>query len=173
MAATFLKSRGLQVGRSLVEESFIEITRHLENMCHDNECNIHLPLDVILSTRFEQDGDYRECSVGEIKEEEMIMDIGTKTKNKYRSILEKSATVLWNGPMGVFEWDQYQSGTRIIAETLAKGPQVSVIGGGSTVDAISKFGFESQMDHVSTGGGAALEFLREGTLSGIEALMDK
>ena len=173
MAATFLKSRGIQIGESLIEESFTDIARRLESMCQRNQCHIYLPEDVIVATGFGDDADYRECLVGDIRLKEVIMDIGTQTQKKYRSVLEKSATVLWNGPMGMFEWQQYQSGTRTIAEILATGPQVSVIGGGSTVAAVSQFGLESEMDHVSTGGGAALEFLREGTLPGITALMDK
>lgn len=173
MAATFLKSRGVQIGESLVEDSFIDIAQRLENMCDENGCHIYLPKDVVVSTQYGENVNYRECLVDDIRPEEMIMDIGPETQKLYRSILMKSATVLWNGPMGMFEWKQYQFGTRTIARTLADGPQVSVIGGGSTVDAVSQFGLESEMDHVSTGGGATLEYLRDGTLPGVEALWDK
>ena len=173
MAATFLKSRGVQIGESLVEDSFIDTAQRLENMCDKNGCHIYLPKDVVVSTKYGENVNYRECLVEDIRPEEMIMDIGPETQKLYRSILMKSATVLWNGPMGMFEWKQYQFGTRTIARTLADGPQVSVIGGGSTVDAVSQFGLESEMDHVSTGGGATLEYLRDGTLPGVEALWSK
>ncbi|MBA12432.1 MAG: phosphoglycerate kinase [SAR202 cluster bacterium] len=167
MAATFLKSKGLQVGNSIVDDQFIGVVNKLVSD------SLYIPLDVVVSDRFEDSGNIRISSVNDIKADEMIMDIGPKTIDSYIKEIEKSKTIFWNGPMGVYEWNNYSKGTRAIAEKVSEDKFMSVIGGGSTVDAISKFGYESLMTHISTGGGASLEFLEGQLLPGIEPLLRK
>ena len=172
LAATFLNSTGIFVGSSPVEENFLEKAKKLLNNSPNTNVEIILPVDVVVSAEFDSQSPYRTCPVSEIGEREMLLDIGPQTRDIYAQILSDSSTVLWNGPMGVFEWDHYSEGTRLIANSIARDGIVSVIGGGSTVDAISKFGLEARMTHISTGGGASLEFMEGKDLPGIVSLLD-
>ena len=168
MCATFLKANELEVGKSFVEEDFIDIAKELIS-----STTLYVPIDVVVSDNFEDKSHNRICSVNDINPNEIIMDIGPKTRNLYIKGIDGSKTIFWNGPMGVYEWDDYSLGTREIAAKLANEDFISVIGGGSTVDAISKFGYGSRMTHISTGGGASLEFLEGKTLPGLEPLINK
>ena len=172
LAATFLNSTGIFVGSSPVEENFLEKAKKLLNNSPNTNVEIILPVDVVVSAEFDSQSPYRTCPVSEIGEREMLLDIGPQTRDIYAKVLSDSSTVLWNGPMGVFEWDHYSEGTRLIANSIARDGIVSVIGGGSTVDAISKFGLEARMTHISTGGGASLEFMEGKDLPGIVSLLD-
>ena len=172
LAATFLNSTGIFVGSSPVEENFLEKAKKLLNNSPNTNVEIVLPVDVVVSAEFDSQSPYRTCSVSEIGEREMLLDIGPQTRDIYAKVLSDSSTVLWNGPMGVFEWDHYSEGTRLIANSIARDGLVSVIGGGSTVDAVSKFGLEARMTHISTGGGASLEFMEGKDLPGIVSLLD-
>ena len=172
MAATFLNSTGIFVGSSPVEENFLEKAKKLLNNSPNTNVEIVLPVDVVVSAEFDSQSPYRTCPVSEIGEREMLLDIGPQTRDMYAKVLSDSSTVLWNGPMGVFEWDHYSEGTRLIASSIARDGIVSVIGGGSTVDAVSKFGLEARMTHISTGGGASLEFMEGKDLPGIVSLLD-
>jgi phosphoglycerate kinase len=167
MAATFLKAKGLEVGDSVVDDNFVDVVNKLESD------SLYIPVDVVVSDSFEDSGNIRICSVNDINVGEIIMDIGPKTIDLYIKKLEKSKTIFWNGPMGIYEWGNYSNGTRAIAKKVSEDKFVSVIGGGSTVDAISKFGYESLMTHISTGGGASLEFLEGQVLPGIKPLLRK
>lgn len=172
MAATFLNSTGIFVGSSPVEENFLEKAKKLLNNSPNTNVEIVLPVDVVVSAEFDSQSPYRTCPVSEIGEREMLLDIGPQTRDIYAKVLSDSSTVLWNGPMGVFEWDHYSEGTRLIASSIARDGIVSVIGGGSTVDAVSKFGLEARMTHISTGGGASLEFMEGKDLPGVVSLLD-
>ncbi len=172
MAATFLKAQGFNVGLSLVEENFLLEAETLVSNRDTRISGLMLPSDVVVSKSFHSDVEHRICEVSDIKYDEMLLDIGPQTVKKYVNVLEKSASVFWNGPMGVFEWEQYSLGTKLVAEAISAGGRTSVIGGGSTVEAISKFGLEGRMTHISTGGGASLEFLEGKNLPGIESLTD-
>ena len=172
MAATFLNSTGIFVGSSPVEENFLEKAKKLLNNSPNTNVEIVLPVDVVVSAEFDSQSPYRTCPVSEIGEREMLLDIGPQTRDIYAKVLSDSSTVLWNGPMGVFEWAHYSEGTRLIANSIARDGIVSVIGGGSTVDAVSKFGLEARMTHISTGGGASLEFMEGKDLPGIVSLLD-
>ena len=172
LAATFLNSTGIFVGSSPVEENFLEKAKKLLNNSPNTNVEIILPVDVVVSAEFDSQSPYRTCPVSEIGEREMLLDIGPQTRDIYAKVLSDSSTVLWNGPMGVFEWDHYSEGTRLIASSIARDGIVSVIGGGSTVDAVSKFGLEARMTHISTGGGASLEFMEGKDLPGIVSLLD-
>ena len=172
LAATFLNSTGIFVGSSPVEENFLEKAKKLLNNSPNTNVEIVLPVDVVVSAEFDSQSPYRTCPVSEIGEREMLLDIGPQTRDIYAKVLSDSSTVLWNGPMGVFEWDHYSEGTRLIANSIARDGIVSVIGGGSTVEAVSKFGLEARMTHISTGGGASLEFMEGKDLPGIVSLLD-
>ena len=165
MAATFLKAKGLEVGDSVVDDNFVDVVNKLKSD------SLYIPVDVVVSGSFEDSGNIRICSVNDINVGEIIMDIGPKTIDLYIKKIEKSKTIFWNGPMGIYEWSNYSNGTRAIAKKVSEDKFVSVIGGGSTVDAISKFGYESLMTHISTGGGASLEFLEGQVLPGIKPLL--
>ena len=168
MCATFLKVNELEVGKSFVEENFFCIARKLIS-----STKLFIPIDVVVADNFEDKSHNRICSVNDINPNEIIMDIGPRTRSLYIKGIEASKTIFWNGPMGVYEWENYSQGTREIAAKLSNDGFISVIGGGSTVDAISKFGYASRMTHISTGGGASLEFLEGKLLPGIEPLINK
>ena len=172
MAATFLKAQGFYVGLSLVEDNFLSEAEALVARSSPPASGLMFPSDAVVSTAFHPEAEHRICEVSDIEPDEMFLDIGPQTAENYVRVLENSAAVFWNGPMGVFEWEQYSHGTKLVAEATSVGARVSVIGGGSTVEAISKFGLEGRMTHISTGGGASLEFLGGKKLPGIESLTD-
>ncbi|MCY4529619.1 MAG: phosphoglycerate kinase [Chloroflexi bacterium] len=173
MAATFLKSKGLEVGDSLVEDDFVERAREILNSSEKNETTVLLPLDVIVSSDFAADAPSHLVNVSCIESGWRIMDIGPRTAELYAKALSDAETVVWNGTMGVSEWPRFSGGTKRLAEALAAQQQaITVIGGGSTADAVASLGFADKMTHVSTGGGASLEFLEGKELPGVAGLMD-
>lgn len=170
MAATFLKAQGLEVGDSLVED---DLVGRAGEIIDSGETAVMLPSDVVLSTEFAANASTRTVNVADIEHGWRIMDIGPVTAERYADALVEAGTVLWNGTMGVFEWPPFSKGTRRLAEALAaqKGT-ISVIGGGSTAEAVTSLGLADRMTHVSTGGGASLEFLEGRELPGVAGLMD-
>ena len=172
MAATFLAAESVFVGDSQVEETFIDSANQLMKESRALDCEIVLPNDAVVSKCFGPDSSNRICDVSDIKDGEMLLDIGPSTSLLFKDVLSATASALWNGPMGVYEWPQYSKGTRAVAESLSRENITSVIGGGSTVDAVSSLGLEARMEHVSTGGGASLEFLEGRDLPGITSLID-
>ena len=175
MAATFLKAAGFEIGHSPVEPDFLGFVQGIygKDEARSVFSSVHLPLDVVAQSDLNNSSTHRVVSVDRISPSEIILDIGPDTISKYRLILEESGTVLWNGPMGMYEFPQFALGTQKLAEIIARGDMTSIVGGGSTADAVTRFGFEPGMDHVSTGGGASLEFLQNGILPGIRAIPDK
>lgn len=173
MVFTFLKAQGIEVGKSLVEEDKIGVAKDLIDEAKEKNVNLVLPIDVIVALEFKNDTEFENVSIDKIPENRMGLDIGAETVNKYRGLIESSKTLLWNGPMGVFEMDNFAKGTIGVAEALAtatsKGAN-TIVGGGDSVAAIRKLGFEDKVSHISTGGGASLEFLEGKALPGIEAL---
>ncbi len=170
MAATFLKAQGLEVGDSLIEN---DLVGRAGEIIDSGETTVMLPSDVVLSTKFAANAPTRIVDVEDIEPGWRIMDIGPRTAERYANALVGAGTVLWNGTMGVFEWEAFSEGTRRLAEALAALEGViSVIGGGSTADAVTRLGLSDQMTHVSTGGGASLEFLEGRDLPGVVGLMD-
>ncbi len=170
MAATFLKAQGLEVGDSLVED---DLVGRAGEIIDSGETTVMLPSDVVLSTEFATNASTRTVDVAEIEPGWRIMDIGPVTAERYAGALVDAGTVLWNGTMGVFEWDAFSTGTRRLAEALAgQEGTISVIGGGSTAEAVTGLGLADKMTHVSTGGGASLEFLEGRELPGVAGLMD-
>jgi phosphoglycerate kinase len=173
MVFTFYKARGLAVGKSLVEEDKLELAKALEAKAKEKGVDLLLPTDVVVADNFSPDANTQIVSVENIPDGWMGLDIGPDSVKTFQAALEQCKSVIWNGPMGVFEMDKFAKGTEAIAHTLAeltpKGTS-TIIGGGDSVAAVEKVGLADQMSHISTGGGASLELLEGKELPGIAAL---
>jgi len=175
MIFTFYKARGLSVGKSLVEEEFLDLARTLEAKAKEKGVELLLPTDVVVADKFAPDAASQTVSVESIPKGWMGLDIGPDSVKVFQAALGDVKTVIWNGPMGVFEFDKFAVGTDAIAHTLAgltKTGTTTIIGGGDSVAAVEKAGLADQMSHISTGGGASLELLEGKELPGIAALDD-
>ena len=175
MIFTFYKARGLSVGKSLVEEEFLDLARTLEAKAKEKGVELLLPTDVVVADKFAPDAESQTVSVENIPDGWMGLDIGPDSVKVFQAALGDVKTVIWNGPMGVFEFDKFAVGTDAIAHTLAgltKTGTTTIIGGGDSVAAVEKAGLADQMSHISTGGGASLELLEGKELPGIAALDD-
>ena len=170
MAYTFLKSKGFKMGRSLVEESQLKLAEKLLSQARENKCEIILPVDHMVSDNFDNITNPRSTSGRDIEEDDIAMDIGPETREKFRLALQGARSIFWNGPMGVFEKAPFHEGTYALAKAVAESSAIhKVCGGGDSVSAVRKSGYEDKFSHISTGGGASLKFL-EGSLAGIEVL---
>ncbi|MGB6295588.1 MAG: phosphoglycerate kinase [Rivularia sp. (in: cyanobacteria)] len=175
MIFTFYKARGLNVGKSLVEEDKLELAKTLEAKAKEKGVDLLLPTDVVVADNFAADANSQTVSIENIPDGWMGLDIGPDSVKKFQEALGDCKSVIWNGPMGVFEFDKFAVGTEAIAHTLAglsKKGATTIIGGGDSVAAVEKVGLADQMSHISTGGGASLELLEGKTLPGIAALND-
>ena len=174
MAVTFLAASGHSVGASTVEEDRLDFARNVLQRARNGGVTVHLPTDVVAASEFSpQPASVDTLPADAVPEGWYIMDIGAKTAGRYAGGLAACKTVLWNGPMGVFEMERFSAGTRQVAGSIAGRPGVTtVVGGGSTAEAVEAMGLMDQMTHVSTGGGASLEFLEGRTLPGIAAIPD-
>lgn len=173
MIFTFYKARGLNVGKSLVEEDKIELAKSLEAKAKERGVTFLLPTDVVVADKFAPDANATTVSIEDIPADGMGLDIGPDSIKVFQEALADCKTVIWNGPMGVFEFDKFAAGTEAIAHTLAdisKKGAITIIGGGDSVAAVEKVGLADQMSHISTGGGASLELLEGKELPGIVAL---
>lgn len=170
MAFTFLKAQGHEVGKSLVEADRIPLAKEILERAKAKGIAVHLPVDVEAADEFAEGAVHRAAKVSHMKPEWMGLDIGPLTIADFRKAIESSKTVLWNGPMGVFEWDAFDYGTRAVAEAVAAVEGTTIVGGGDSAAAAAKFGVAGKVTHVSTGGGASLEFLEGKALPGIVAL---
>ncbi len=170
MANTFLKAEGYELGDSLVESDALEQARELLLCCSGK---LMLPVDVIVADAFSNDAHSEAVTVGQIKPGWRALDIGPHTVEKYRNELRNARMIIWNGPMGVFEFAKFAAGTRAIAQAVAESDAISIIGGGDSVAAIEQAGLTDRITHISTGGGASLEFLEGKTLPGIAVLPDR
>ncbi|MDA1348834.1 MAG: phosphoglycerate kinase [Chloroflexi bacterium] len=174
MGTTFLKAEGLDVGSSAVEDDEVAMAAELITLARSGGPELLLPVDVVVADSFQEDATTQTVDATDIPPGWMVMDIGPRTAEKFAAALKQSRTVLWNGTMGVFEWASFAAGTRAVANTLAAlDYATTVVGGGSTAEAVSSLGLAGRMTHVSTGGGASLEFLEDKVLPGVAALMDK
>lgn len=180
MANTFLKARGIDVQASLVEEEALSVAKEVldrETQRHtkreEKEPQLFLPVDVVVADRFAADAALKVVPVDQVPEGWRIMDIGPETCEHFRAPLARARTIFWNGPMGVYEFDRFARGTRVIAEILAGLPAITVVGGGDSAAAVAEMGLTDRMTHVSTGGGASLEFVEGQELPGIAAIEDK
>ncbi|MCF3609444.1 phosphoglycerate kinase, partial [Planktothrix agardhii 1033] len=175
MIFTFYKARGLNVGNSLVEEDKLELARALEAKAKQKGVAFLLPTDVIVADKFAPDAKAKTVSINEIPDGWMGLDIGPDSVKVFQDALGDCKTVIWNGPMGVFEFEKFAAGTKAIALTLAdltKTGAITIIGGGDSVAAVEQLNLGEQMSHISTGGGASLELLEGKVLPGIAALDD-
>lgn len=173
MANTFLKAQGLEIGKSLVEDDKVDVARNLLTKAKDQGVKVLLPVDVVVGDKFAADAQAKVVPVDQAPPDWMIMDIGPRTIELFRTALQDCKTVIWNGPMGVFEFDKFAQGTREIAAILARLNATTIVGGGESVAAVEQMGYADKMTHVSTGGGASLEYLEGKTLPGVAALNDK
>lgn len=173
MIFTFYKARGLNVGKSLVEDEFLDLAKLLEAKAKEKGVQLLLPTDVVVADKFDKDAEAKTVSVENIPDGWMGLDIGPDSVKVFQDALADCKSVIWNGPMGVFEFDKFAKGTEAIARTLAdltKTGAITIIGGGDSVAAVEKVGVADQMSHISTGGGASLELLEGKVLPGIAAL---
>jgi phosphoglycerate kinase len=175
MAFTFFKAQGKEIGKSLLEEEKLDLAKELLEKVKSSKLKFLLPVDVVVAAEFKNDSPASIVSIDQIPADKMGLDIGPESVKLFSDELMKSKTIVWNGPMGVFEMDNFAKGTFAIAEILAKvtsNGAVTVIGGGDSAAAISKAGLDKKVSHVSTGGGASLEFLEGKILPGVAALTD-
>jgi phosphoglycerate kinase len=170
MANTFFKAQGYPVGDSLVEDEALDTARHLVS---ESGLRLRLPVDVVIADAFAEDAKQKVMAMAPVPDGWRIMDIGPETVAAYRKVLAEAGTVVWNGPMGVFEFANFAQGTFGVARAVAESDADSIIGGGDSVAAIKQSGLSDQITHMSTGGGASLEMLEGKTLPGLAALQDK
>ncbi|MCR2822452.1 phosphoglycerate kinase [Lederbergia panacisoli] len=174
LAYTFIKSQGHEVGKSLLEEDKIDLARSFIEKAKEKGVNFYMPMDVVVADDFSVNANTQIVSVEEIPSDWEALDIGPKTRELYQKVIQESKLVIWNGPMGVFELEPFANGTKAIAQALAEAKDTySVIGGGDSAAAVEQFGLADQMSHISTGGGASLEFMEGKILPGVAALNDK
>jgi phosphoglycerate kinase len=175
MAFTFFKAQGKEIGKSLLEEEKLDLAKEVLKKAEGSKIKFLLPVDVVVASEFKNDSPAETVKADNIPSDKMGLDIGSETIKLFSEELMRSKTIVWNGPMGVFEMDNFAKGTFAIAKTLADATQkgaVTVIGGGDSAAAITKAGLDDKVSHVSTGGGASLEFLEGKTLPGVAALSD-
>ena len=170
---TFLKAEGYPIGRSLYEEDLVEIARGLLASTRDRGTDIPLASDVVCANECSEQAQATTKAVGEVSADDMILDIGPQTAAHFAELLDRAATIVWNGPLGVFEFEPFGSGTRIIAETIAQSQAFSIAGGGDTLAAIAKYGITDRISYVSTGGGAFLEYLEGKDLPAVAILEER
>ncbi|MEI6285685.1 MAG: phosphoglycerate kinase [Bacillota bacterium] len=172
MANTFMAAQGYGVGKSLLEADKIDLAKSLIDSAAKGGAKLLLPVDVIVADKFAADAEWKAVALDAVPAEWMILDIGPKTADLYAAALTGAAAVCWNGPMGVFEMDNFAKGTFKVAEAVANCGAITVVGGGDSVAAIEKAGLADKITHISTGGGASLEFLEGKNLPGIAAIQD-
>ena len=173
MAYTFYKAAGHNVGTSICEEDKIDLANEMVAKAAAKGVNFMIPCDNVIGLEFDENTEFKTVDADQFPDGWMGMDIGPKTREKFMNAIKGAGTVVWNGPMGVSEWDNFAAGTEAVATAVADSGAISIIGGGDSAAAIEKLGFASKMTHISTGGGASLEFLEGLELPGIACLLDK
>ena len=173
MANTFLAAQGYGIGKSLVEADKIDLAKKLIAQAADEGKKLLLPVDVNVAETFSNDAAHKVVPADAVPEDWMILDIGTKSQELFARELESMKLIVWNGPMGVFEMENFAKGTEAVARAVVHSQAVSIVGGGDSVSAVNKTGLANQISHISTGGGASLEYLEGKKLPGIESLSDK
>lgn len=173
MAFTFLKSLGYSVGKSLLEDDKVDFAKELIEKAKSKNVKILLPIDVVVSKEFSNDSEFKTVNIDSIGDDYMGLDIGEKTVKLFSDEINNAKTVVWNGPMGVFEMSNFAKGTFKIAKAIAESEAISIIGGGDSASAAEKSGYKDKITHISTGGGASLEFLEGKILPGIDSIDNK
>ncbi|MDO9000050.1 MAG: phosphoglycerate kinase [Bacteroidota bacterium] len=175
MAFTFVKAMGGQIGKSLCEDNRLDIAKELISKAKTKGVNLCIPVDAIIADNFSNDANIKEVDIDKIPDGWMGLDIGPKTIKSFGEIIKNSKTILWNGPMGVFEMSNFENGTKQAAFDIVeatKNGAYSLIGGGDSVAAINKYSLADKVSYVSTGGGALLEYIEQGTLPGVDAIKE-
>ncbi|MEI6898988.1 MAG: phosphoglycerate kinase [Bacteroidota bacterium] len=175
MMFTFIKALGGEVGNSLVEEELLDLARNTVEGAKMIGVNFYLPVDAVIADAFSNDANKKTCNAYDIPDPWMGLDIGPLSREKFEHVISNSATILWNGPMGVFEMNNYEAGTKYIANAVAKATEngaFSLVGGGDSVAAVNKYNLADKVSYVSTGGGAMLEYIEGKELPGIKAILD-
>jgi phosphoglycerate kinase len=172
MCFSFFRAKGRPTGDSLVEEEGVELARRALEKAESSRCNLLLPIDLVLGDRFDAAAERRVEEGTDVPDGWMGLDIGPRTAQAYGEEVMHAGTVFWNGPMGAFELEPFADGTRAVAEAVARAPGTTVVGGGDSAAALAEFGLDDEVDHLSTGGGAALELLEGKPLPGVEVLDD-
>ena len=170
IANTFLLAEGKETGRSLIEPEMVEPATRILNL---DGVNVPIPIDVIVAKEFSNEAIAETKSVEEIEKDDVILDIGPETAIIYKDIINKAKTIIWNGPVGVFEFDQFSNGTRSLAKAVEKNSGFKIVGGGDTVAVVEKYDIADSISYISTGGGAFLEFLKNRTLPSVEVLKNR
>ena len=173
IANTFMAAEGLPIGKSLAEPGLVDDARRIIGRMRERGAAVPIPVDVVCAKQFDAAAEATVKATADVAADDLILDIGPKTAGQLAAILSKAGTIVWNGPVGVFEFDAFAAGTEVIARAIAASSGFSIAGGGDTVAAIAKFGIADQVDYISTGGGAFLEFLEGRTLPAVAALEDR
>ncbi len=173
LANTFLAAEGYEVGNSLYQEDKLDVARDFLLSAESKREYVYLPSDAVVSDKVSADSEALDMKLEGVGEEMMILDIGVLTAETFAKCIREAGTILWNGPMGLYEFPGFANGTKVVAEAIAESEATSIVGGGDSIDAINKLGIPSEkFTHISTGGGAMLEFLEGKTLPGVEVLLD-
>ncbi len=171
MAYTFLKAKGIEIGKSKVEDDKLDLAREILKRASEKGVKFELPADHVVAEKFDPSADAEVVTT--IPADRLALDIGPETRSKYAAEIARAKTIVWNGPMGVFEIPQFAAGTLAVAKAVAESSAISIVGGGDSVAAVTQAGVAEKITHISTGGGASLEFLSGMKLPGVEALSDK
>ena len=173
MAYTFMKAMGEEVGNSLLEEDYLDYAKDMIKKAEEKGVQLLLPVDTVVAKEFSNDSEFKTVKRGEIEAGWQGLDIGEETRKLFADAVKDAKTVVWNGPMGVFEMPNFAKGTFAVAQALAEIDAITIIGGGDSAAAVNQLGFKDKMTHISTGGGASLEFLEGKELPGVAAANDK
>jgi phosphoglycerate kinase len=173
IANTFLLAKGLPIGRSLAEPDLVNEAKEIMEMMEARGAEVPIPIDVIVANEFSAQARANKVMSDQVQDDDMILDIGPRTAAKLAMIISNAGTIVWNGPMGVFEIEQFGGGTKMLAAAIAHSPAFTIGGGGDTLAAITKYDISNQIDYISTGGGAFLEFLEGKTLPAVEILTQR
>lgn len=173
IANTFMAAKGLPIGRSLAEPDLVDEARQIMAMMEARGASVPIPEDVVVANELSAHARANRVAATEVAADDMILDIGPRTAATLANILAHAGTIVWNGPVGVFEIDQFGGGTKMLAAAIAHSPAFSIAGGGDTLAAIAKYGIDKQVDYISTGGGAFLEFLEGRTLPAVDILQQR
>ena len=172
LSYTFTKAQGYETGNSLLEEDKVDLAKSFIQKAKEKGVNLYVPIDAVVADAFSKDANTKTVKIDSIPEGWMGLDIGPETATLYADVIKDSKLIIWNGPMGVFEMGPFAGGTQQVAKAMAETKAYTVIGGGDSAAAVEKFGVADKMDHISTGGGASLEFMEGKDLPGVTALND-
>jgi phosphoglycerate kinase len=173
MAFTFYKAMGYEIGKSILEADKVELAAEIMKKAEAKNVKLMLPVDIVAAPEFNRDAPYQTVAADKMPADQMGLDIGEKSQTQFAEIIEAAKTVVWNGPMGVFEMPNFAKGTFALAQAMSKSKGTTIVGGGDSAAAVEQLGFADKITHISTGGGASLEFLEGKVLPGIDIINNK